>query len=80
MTNMTNKWQGCADSGRGMNATIYIKEEMPRLKIDPFKNIAETYQCELQKLVNINYILNKRLFQLKVGHDNHTKNYYKEKL
>ena len=54
LLHLTNKWQGCANSGRGVNASIWIKEEMLKL--------------------------NKWLFQLKVGHDSHTKNYYKEKL
>ena len=63
-----------------MNASIWIKEEMLELKIDLSKNIAQTYQCQLCELVNINHILNKWLFQLKVGNNSNTKNYYKEKL
>ena len=55
----------------GVSASMWIKEEIRKLKIDLSKNIAQKY---------INYVLNKWLFQLKVGHDSHTKNYYKEKL
>ena len=80
LLHLTNKWLGCANSGRGVNASIWIKGEMLKLKIGLSKNIAEACQCQPLKLVNINYISNKWLFQLKVGHEGHTKNYYREKL
>ena len=62
-----------------MNAFICIKKRTPTLKFDLSKNIASKYQCQLQKLVNIKYILSKPLFYLKVGQEIHRQELLQEK-